>query len=338
MSSKIDYLLDDEIIHNQSFACISFITPSTLKGCDKYLIKCRGVYGNEMRTDDECKKLNEKDPSFGVYKVSVGKWIAWKDNCKVDEDPNEELNELMMYYNEERNKSKILHERRKEQLKKGELKSVEPLEEKIDEVKTEEVKEDLNLEKYKKINYLKEDDDISGQLFYCISFLTPEQLENKDNNKKFSVRGFKIRGMFSNEENAKEHCSKLNKLDSNHNIYIGKIGHWVSWSDNIENAEDFEYSNKDLNNLMKSHKENQEKAAQFNNEQKEKMMNESLDSLKKSDSVSNIVNEIIEDTFDEDINLDELLNHEDNLDDINKELEEARKMYDKLLKEEKKKK
>ena len=76
MSSKIDYLLDDEKIHNQSFACISFATPYTLKGCDKYLIKCRGIYGNEKRTDDECKKLKEKDPSFAVYKVSVGKWTC----------------------------------------------------------------------------------------------------------------------------------------------------------------------------------------------------------------------------------------------------------------------
>ena len=47
------------------------------------------------------------------------------------------------------------------------------------------------------------------------------------------------------------------------------MGHWVSWSINTENAEDFEYSNKDLNNLMKAHKENQEKAAQFNNEHDE---------------------------------------------------------------------
>ena len=53
--------------------------------------------------------------------------------------------------------------------------------------------------------------------------------------------------------------AKLHKSDQNHNIYVAQMGHWVSWSDNTDNAEDFEYSNKDLNNLMKSHKENQEK-------------------------------------------------------------------------------
>ena len=59
---------------------------------------------------------------------------------------------------------------------------------------------------------MKEDDEINGQLYYCISFLTPQQLENEENAKKFNVRGFlKIRGMFSNEESAKEHCIKLHK-------------------------------------------------------------------------------------------------------------------------------
>ena len=338
MSSNINYLIDDEKIHNQNFACISIITPYKLKGCSKYLIKCRGVYGNEIRTEDECKKLNKKDPSFDVYKVSVGEWIAWKDNCDVNEDPRNELNELMMNYNKERDESKTLHEKRKEQLKTGKLINEDFNKNNVEDIKNDETKEEISLENHKKISYLKEDDEINGQLFYCISFLTPEQLENNEIEKKFNVRGFKIRGMFSNEESAKEHCRKLHKLDHSHNIYIAKMGHWVSWSDNTENAEDFEYSNKDLNNLMKAHKENQEKAAQFNNEQKQKMMNESLVSLKRNDNVSNIVNEIIEDTCDEDINLNELLNDEDNLDDINKELNEARKMYEKLLKEEKKKK
>ena len=337
MSSNINYLVDDEKIHNQNFACISIITPFKLKGCNKYLIKCRGVYGNEIRTEDECKKLNKKDPTFDVYKVSVGEWIPWKDNCKVNEDPSSELNELMMYYLKERDNSKLLHEKRKEELKKGQVNDFQDTKKNNtdEEIKND---EDINFENYKKISYLKEDDEINGQLYYCISFLTPQQLENDENAKKFNVRGFKIRGMFSNEESAKEHCIKLHNLDPNHNIYVAQTGHWVSWSDNTENAEDFEYSNKDLNNLMKAHKENQEKAAQFNNEQKQKMMNESLDSFKKSDNVSNIVNEIIEESFDEDINLEELINQEDNLDDINKELNEARKMYEKLLKEEKKKK
>ena len=129
---------------------------------------------------------------------------------------------------------------------------------------------------------------------------------------KFTVRGFKIRGMFSNEEDAKDHCSKLHKSDQNHNIYVASR-YWVSWSDNTENAEDFEYANKDLNNLMKSHKENQEKARQFTAEQKQQMMNESLNTIKKNDNVSNIVREIIDESFDEDINLEDLGNEDTNL-------------------------
>tara|TARA_Y200000002_G_C22629179_1_gene641672 strand:+ start:67 stop:1074 length:1008 start_codon:yes stop_codon:yes gene_type:complete len=335
MSSNINYLIDDEKIHNQNFACISIITPYKVKGCKKYLIKCRGIYGNETRTEDECRKLNQKDPSFDVYKVSVGQWIAWKDKHDVNEDTINELNELMRLYKNERDGSKLIHEKRKEQLKKGEINNTEVFKNE-DEIKIDD--EIVEKKNYNKISYLKEDEQIGGQLFYCISFLTPEQLENSENKEKFKVRGFKIRGMFSNEENAKQHCIKLHKLDPYHNIYIAQTGHWVSWSDNIENAEDFEYSNKDLNNLMKSHKENQEKASLFNSELKNNMMNESLNSLKKNENVSNLVNEIIEDSFDEEFNLEGLECNDDNLDELNKELSEARKMYEKLLKEEKKKK
>ena len=342
-SEKIDYLLDDNKINNQTYACISLITPVTLKGCSKYLLKCRGVYGNEDRAIDRCKELNKKDPTFGVYKIDLGKWIAWKDNAEENEDPNDELNELMKLYKKERSESKLLHEKRKEELKKKKdiqettQESTQKSTQESTQESTENKNEDNIPENVKKISYLTEDDEISGQKFYCISFLTPDQLENKDNASKFTVRGFKIRGMFNNEEDAKEHCSKLHKADQNHNIYVASMGHWVSWSDNTDNAEDFEYANKDLNNLMKSHKENQEKARQFTAEQKQQMMNESLNTIKKNDKVSNIVNEIIDESFEEDINLEELGNEDTNLEDVNKELEDARKMYEKLLKEEKNK-
>lgn len=340
-SEKIDYLLDDNKINNQTYACMSLITPATLKGCSKYLLKCRGVYGNEARAIDRCKELNKKDPTFGVYKVDVGKWIAWKDNAKEDEDPNDELNELMQLYKKGRSESKLLHEKRKEELQKRKKEEEKEVTQETTQEATQEVvedeSEDIIPENVKKISYLTEDDEISGQKFYCISFLTADQLENKEDASKFTVRGFKVRGMFNNEEDAKEHCSKLHKGDQNHNIYVAPMGHWVSWSDNTENAEDFEYANKDLNNLMKSHKENQEKAKQFTAEQKQQMMNESLNTIKKNDKVSNIVSEIIDDSFEEDINLEELENEDTNLDDVNKELEEARKMYEKLLKEQKNK-
>ena len=41
---------------------------------------------------------------------------------------------------------------------------------------------------------------------------------------------------------------------------------------------------------MKSHKENQERAKQFTAEQKQQMMNESLNTLKKDNNVSDIDN------------------------------------------------
>lgn len=337
MSSEKDYLIDDEKLNNQSWACVSLITPATLKGCSKYLLKVRGVYGNQDRATDRANDLHKKDPTFGVYKVEVGKWIAWSDNQNKDLDPNDELNELMREYKKERSESKMLHEKRKDELKN---KTTTALPDTVHNTEPTGSKEEVEVsDNVNKISYLTEDDELSNQKFYCVSFLTPDQLENKDNENKFSVRGFKIRGMFNNEEDAKEYCSKLHKCDQNHNIYVANMGHWVSWSDNTENAEDFEYSNKDLNNLMKSHKENQQKAKLFNAQQKQDMMNESLNSIKKDDKVSNIVNEIIEESFEEEINLEDINKTDDDdtdLDQVNKELAEAQKMYEKMLEEENK--
>ena len=340
-SQKPDYLVDDSQINNQTFACVSLITPATLKGCSKHLLKVRGVYGNKQRAEDRCKEIHAKDSTFGVYVVDVGKWIAWSDDQNVD--ANSSLNELMELYKEERSNSKLLHEKRKEELKNNPISTSNAKLTNAEETSTvdnstvtieENVTEESSTEQ-KKISYLKEDDEISNQKYYCVSFLTPDQLEDTDAAKQFSVRGFKVRGMFNNEDDAKAHCAKLHNNDKNHNIYVANMGHWVNWNDNTENAEDFEYSNKDLNKLMKAHKENQEKAKEFSEEQKKQLMNESMSNLENTTNVSSIVNEIIEETCDEDIDIDEITKQSEdmNLKEVDKELEEAKKLYDKLLKE-----
>ena len=69
MSTETDYLIDDESIHNQTWACVSFITPELVKGCNGRFIKIRGVYGVRERAEDRCKELHKQDSTYGVYVV-----------------------------------------------------------------------------------------------------------------------------------------------------------------------------------------------------------------------------------------------------------------------------
>ena len=296
-----DFLIEDPVINNQTFAVLSLITPKLVKNCDKFLLKVKGIYSSNARANDEAKKFHEKEKDFPIFVIEVGKWIAYKDDLKEGDDLNDELNKLMKLYLDERKEANESHERRKENY--DDTTFIIPKEEKTDVLKSE-----VNIENGKKIDYLKED-EVTDQKYYCISFLTPDQLENKSN---LEVRGFKVRGMYNNEDDAKDRCKNLYNVESTVNTYVGNIGHWVAWEDNSENAEDFEYANNELNNLMKAHKENQEKVKMFNASD-----NIDLNNNKEKDS---LLNEIIDESLDDK--------------SLNDELNEARKKYEKMLNEE----
>jgi hypothetical protein len=212
----------------------------------------------------------------------------------------------MKLYLDERKEANESHERRKTNYDDTTFIAPTEKNDTSEILKSEEVMNDNS----KKIEYLKED-DVTDQKYYCISFLTSDQLVKENN--LLNVRGFKVRGMYSNEEDAKERCKNLYNVESTINTYVGNIGHWVLWEDNSENAEDFEYANNDLNNLMKAHKENQEKVKMFN-----LVENEELDNNDKEKN--NLLSELIDESLDDN--------------NLNKELEEAKKKYDNMLRNE----
>ena len=135
-------------------------------------------------------------------------------------------------------------------------------------------------------------------------------------------------------EEAKERCEYLHSVDSHHNTFVGETGHFVHWCHNPE-VENDEYSNKDLNRIMKAQKDNQEKARQFKEEQKKNIINESAKSLEDSE-VTNIVTDMLESTnevSEQEVVQDE--NLETELDEVSKELEDAKLLYEKMLNDEK---
>lgn len=105
--------------------------------------------------------------------------------------------------------------------------------------------EEMNKDKYE-FDYLNEDPEIRGQRYACVSVM-----EANDKIKNCTVRGLKIRGVYSSEEEANKRATYLQKnVDNKYNIYVCEVGKWIPFSDNIEMAEKLNYDDKDLNALM----------------------------------------------------------------------------------------
>jgi len=90
--------------------------------------------------------------------------------------------------------------------------------------------------------------------------LNSEEVEkefHKDNNFQTTISGVKVRGVFDTYEQAKNRSEFLHKKDKNHNIFIGSVGCWCPFSPNPDDLQDQEYSETQLNTLMKEYKKNQ---------------------------------------------------------------------------------
>ena len=79
---------------------------------------------------------------------------------------------------------------------------------------------------------------------------------HRDNNFVTSMRGFKVRGVFDTVEEAKNRSEFLKRADNKFDIYIAQVGCWCPWSPNPNDLQNQEYSETQLNTLMKQYKDN----------------------------------------------------------------------------------
>lgn len=80
-----------------------------------------------------------------------------------------------------------------------------------------------------------------------------------------SIRGLKVRGSYSTQEEAAARAKKLQRNDPVHNIYVAEVGKWLAWDPNPHEVAEQEYQEEQLNSLMKAYKENEEAREQFYN-------------------------------------------------------------------------
>lgn len=108
--------------------------------------------------------------------------------------------------------------------------------------------------------YIFDVNDLNDQLKFFKS-VHGEELDAKYNSENYgitSIRGVKVRGTFDTIEEARNRSEFLKKLGDKFHIYVAEVGCWCAWSPDPEFINDIEYSNTQLNTLMKEYKQNME--------------------------------------------------------------------------------
>jgi len=124
-----------------------------------------------------------------------------------------------------------------------------------------------------KSDFLTEDNLLpSNQKFVCMSFLKPQKEDNT------TLSGIKIRGVFEEYNDACKHAKKLQECDPYHHVFVGEMGKWLPYDPDPDSkyVKDFEYANEQLNNMMKSYVDNQEKAKLFHEQRKNDMVRKNI--------------------------------------------------------------
>ena len=85
---------------------------------------------------------------------------------------------------------------------------------------------------------------------------------NKVHDFQTSVRGLKIRGTYSTQEEAELRSKLLREVDPNHNVYVGPVGMWMPWEPEAYKTGRVEYLEEELNQLMNEKNKNEADAKQ----------------------------------------------------------------------------
>lgn len=109
---------------------------------------------------------------------------------------------------------------------------------------------------------------------------------NRQHNFQTSVRGVKIRGVFSTQEEAERNCQRLRERDPAHDIYLGQVGVWMPFEPDAYKTGRIDFLEPELNKLHEEKIKNEAKAKdafeQRVKDAKRKAIEENIEKAKKS--------------------------------------------------------
>ena len=123
---------------------------------------------------------------------------------------------------------------------------------------------------------------------------------NREHAFQTSVRGLKIRGVYSTQDEAEERCKKMREHDPNHDIYVGPVGVWVPWDPDAYKTGRVEHLEEELNALHKEKLKNEEMAKkEFEERIRETKKKAIMENIEKANKSGNVLTQ----TMDSDGNL-----------------------------------
>jgi len=258
-----DFLDADAEIRGQEFVCLSFISPeSVLKRKDLYFFqKFMRFYEAKVRFDNLesflGKTVNDHNARVDELTASLSKIV--EDGSLDSKDKVAELSELV-------SKARI------------------PLQDVFDSFR------DYVAENREKIASMENIQDSYDDFMSKKG----EELENEfhqENDFRTTVRGLKVRGVYSTHKEACARAKKLQQNDPLHNVYVGQVGYWLPWDPEPSRVQEQEYAEKELNELMKRYKENQEKRKELFEAEKDRKVSEARRQAAAASSSSSDVTE-----------------------------------------------
>ena len=112
--------------------------------------------------------------------------------------------------------------------------------------------------------------------------------------KKTSVRGVKVRGVYDSYGQAEKRAKELQRTDRSFHVFVGQVGYWLPWDPNADQVQEEEYLESELNNLMGEYKKNEINRDIFYEEQKREKLKDAAKKLKEHEA-----ERTIEDKLDE---------------------------------------
>lgn len=111
------------------------------------------------------------------------------------------------------------------------------------------------------------------KFFKSVNSTEVEAEFHRDNNFQTTIRGLKVRGVFDTLDEAKNRSEFLKKTDNKFDIFIGEVGVWCPWSPNPNDLQNQEYSETQLNTLMKKYKENMDSKDELFEKRRQEQVN-----------------------------------------------------------------
>tara|TARA_Y100000389_G_C17353054_1_gene459528 strand:+ start:130 stop:993 length:864 start_codon:yes stop_codon:yes gene_type:complete len=123
---------------------------------------------------------------------------------------------------------------------------------------------------------------------------------NREHSFQTSVRGLKVRGVYSNQDEAENKSKQLREQDPNHDIFVGPVGTWLPWDPDAYKTGRVEHLEEELNALHKEKLKNEELAKQqFEERVRETKKQAIRENIEKAEKSGNVLTQ----TIDEDGNL-----------------------------------